>query len=196
MTGRIQLLLGFVFGVAAALIYSKSIRTGDVSPGSPTALSCPPAPEPSACPSPQEVVVTKNIETGQPCTVPAAMDLNELELPPPRFVDSIPDPLTTNAEGEVYLKWTKVNGARSYLITIEDKYGKVAKKVRASNTAVYLKELPRDPKQMEGELTYFVKLSSLNLNGKPGRAGEPRTLVYKAQAPVLAPQIKTIKVLE
>jgi hypothetical protein len=167
-----------------------------------TALTAAPASPASPAPLPVSAPVSESATTALastttatqcPCAVEA---INDLELPAPEFAPNLPETLTTNAAGEVYLGWTRVQGARSYLVTIEDAHGNVRKKIKASLNHVYLKDLPADPNHPEAEHHYKVRIASINLSSRVGVPSQAKSLTYKAQAALVPPQIKSIKVLE
>ncbi len=110
----------------------------------------------------------------------------------PRFSADLPDPLVSNVEGEVRIKWEPVEHAREYEVKMYNIEGRVIRKWISSNTTLYLKELPFREKL---EFTpYQITIASINKNKIMGPESEQRLLNSRRIQNLVAPVIRAITV--
>lgn len=114
--------------------------------------------------------------------------ITSAELPP------LPAPILQPAEGilqsgfdgRTELRWTEVNGAKEYQLTITDKAGKELAKKKYSANSASLKNL------MPGE--YSVKVEALDAYGRNSPEVPTRILAVPDKSNLKAPTLKKIKV--
>lgn len=120
------------------------------------------------------------------------MPWSEEILPPPKFIEKLPQKMRTNYMGEVQLAWYSVTGAKKTLVTITDQKGQIIKQSYTPYATLYIKNLPTP--QGVPSITYYVRLQSLNANDEPGPEGERRELTVFPYARIMAPVIEKIVV--
>ncbi len=107
-------------------------------------------------------------------------------LPAPQWADNAPETLKADGKGNLSLGWEEVEGAKNYLLILEDEEGQVVdqRSVRR-NTASLSKLKPGD---------YKVKLKAVDTYQRPGMQGEPKKLTVPNLSNIRAPKIKSMKV--
>lgn len=125
----------------------------------------------------------------------AERDVAALSLPkelPKNLVPEFKDPgvLKSNVDGRVYVRWTKVEAATRYEITVHDASGIEIQKFRTVNTATMIKDLVSDPKLKETQ--YVIRVRALLAGDAPGKVSEPKTVAMLPLKNLTPPSIKSI----
>jgi hypothetical protein len=199
-------LVGIAFGVAGNQYFSvKSTESSEqiiaktnVAEKSSSAESPQTAPplttpitEPSPAPEIVDTITSARVEATKECPACPCLFSDEI-LPPPNLDPSMKDIIETNHEGETYLKWSAVQGAKKYAIHVERENGTLVKLYKASRTVIFLKDIPL----AEGvrEATYFIRLGTINGKDLEGSLGPKHQMHVNPQSAIMAPSIQEIKV--
>ncbi len=94
--------------------------------------------------------------------------------------------LTSGLDGRTLLKWSRVEGAKEYLLTVTNKDGKELLNRKYPETEAKLKNL------MPGE--YQVKVESVDGFGRQGQPGQARKLLVPDKSNVKSPKLKKVLV--
>lgn len=139
---------------------------------------------------PRGIKPVKDLKGHKGPTPPPQLQSQYLE--PPVFTAGVPDPILTNREGEAFVKWYRVRGAKRYALYIEDPEGNIVKTFNTSGDGLWLKDIPIPPDKMSA--IFELRVASIGNNNIEGEKGAGRKLIVKAQAQLSAPEIKEIRV--
>ena len=106
-------------------------------------------------------------------------------LPAPRWAQNAPDIFKTDAKGNLSFAWEQVDGAKHYLMLLENDAGKVVEKKEISRTTASVSRLK--PGQ------YKVRLKSVDGLQRASESAS-KELVVPSLSDIRAPKIKNMKV--
>lgn len=107
-------------------------------------------------------------------------------LPAPKWAENVPDVLKSDNKGNLSFGWEEVEGAKDYLLILENEEGKVIEQKKVTRTTASLNRLK------PGE--YSVKLKAVDTFQRAGNSGEVRKLTVPNLSNIRAPKIKSMKV--
>lgn len=107
-------------------------------------------------------------------------------LPAPQWTQNSPDIFKSDAKGNLSFGWQEVEGAKHYLMILENEDGKVIDKKEINRTTASFSRLK--PGQ------YKVKLKSVDGLQRPSEESRLKDLVVPSISDIKAPKIKNMKV--
>ncbi len=107
-------------------------------------------------------------------------------LPAPSFLTS--EALTASEEGKLELKWSLVDGALSYVVSLVNFEGKLVKNFNAPLDTLILNNL------YPGK--YHVQVYGIDKYGRNGAISEKKSLVVPSGPALQVPKIKRVSVVE
>ena len=141
---------------------------------------------------PGEKMVTDCLGLSSAPAAPCPCLFSDEILLPPHFAVDLPNPLQTNFEGEVRVRWDPVPGAKRYFITVEDLAGKIINLAKTNRSFIFLKGITLPPGKTEA--SYRIRVASANGKDEIGKYGEARDVTIKPQATIVAPEVQEIRV--
>lgn len=107
-------------------------------------------------------------------------------LPAPQWAQNTPEIIKSDAKGNLSFGWEEVEGAKHYLMILENESGKVIEQKEVTRTTASLNRLK--PGQ------YKVKLKSVDSLKRPGTESPAKPIVVPSLSDIKAPKIKNMKV--
>ncbi len=107
-------------------------------------------------------------------------------LPAPKWAENSPDVFKSDNKGNLSFGWEEVEGAKDYLLILENEDGKVIEQKKVQRAAASLNRLK------PGE--YQVKLKAVDTHQRPGASAETKKLTVPNLSNIRAPKIKSMKV--
>lgn len=107
-------------------------------------------------------------------------------LPAPKWAENLPDVLKSDNKGSLSFGWEQVDGAKDYLLILENDEGKVIEQKKVQRNTASLNRLK------PGE--YSIKLKAIDGYQRPGNPAEPKKLSVPNLSNIRAPKIKSMKV--
>lgn len=107
-------------------------------------------------------------------------------LPPPKWAENSPEVLKANQKGDLSFSWMQVEGAKGYMMVLENEAGQVVDRRSISRTTASVSHLK--PGQ------YSLKLRSIDAYKRPGDESSIKKLQVPTTSDIKAPKIKAMKV--
>lgn len=107
-------------------------------------------------------------------------------LPAPRWTSATPPTLKADGKGNLSFDWERVEGARQYLMILENPEGQIVDQKPVQRNGASVSRLKPG--------TYQIKLKSVDANARAGESGEPKQLEVPNRSDISAPKIKAVKV--
>jgi len=107
-------------------------------------------------------------------------------LPAPQWAATAPEFFKSDGKGNLSFSWEQVEGAKHYLLTIENGKGEVLEEKTFNGNSASLNRMK--PGQ------YRVKLRAVDSFRRPSSEGEPKKLEVPNTSDIRAPKIKAMKV--
>ena len=107
-------------------------------------------------------------------------------LPAPQWASNLPEKLKADGKGNLSLGWDEVEGAKRYMMILENNEGKTLQEKEISRTTASLNRLK------PGEYKVYVR--SVDGFKRPGLDGIKRSIEVPETSDIRAPRIKAMKV--
>ena len=107
-------------------------------------------------------------------------------LPAPRWASSTPPVLKSDGKGNLSLAWEAVDGAKHYLLIMEDGSGQVINQRAVERNTASVKRLKPG--------LYQIKIKPVDSYQRPGGESAPKTVEVPDTSDIRAPKIKALKV--
>jgi hypothetical protein len=132
-------------------------------------------------------------------TISAELKLNESRpgfvtsatLDSPQFSPPNLEPISSDKNGDILLQWTSIQGAKKYIINVEDQEGKLITSVDVEGeTSLYLNRMAQSNKIGDGN--YLVRIATINGLDQAGPYGPSKPIQFakKIKVPTKKPKTK------